>query len=143
MIAFWRPAREKPRPVGVEGIALVDVEAARIARADLGERRQATRIALDGDDAARALEKKGARQPARTGTDLDHRAPFEGASEAGDAPREIEIEDEILPEALLGPEPVGGDDLAQGRESVRARSWSVGLIPRHAAPFRWRRRAAR
>ncbi len=47
------------------------VEAAGICRGDLGERGEATRVALDGDDMARAFAQEGAGQAARPGADLD------------------------------------------------------------------------
>ena len=59
-------------------------------------------VALDGDDACGALHQQRARQPARPWPDLDHRAAIERTGGARDAPRQVEVEDEILAEALLG-----------------------------------------
>jgi hypothetical protein len=64
---------------------------------------------------ARAFGQQGAGQPAGSRTDLDHRTLVERPRGAGDAPRQIEVEDEILAEAPARGDAVSGDDLAQRR----------------------------
>jgi hypothetical protein len=51
---------------------------------DLGERRQAACVALDGDDLLGAERQDGARQPAGAGADFEDGASFERARRAGD-----------------------------------------------------------
>ncbi len=87
-------------------------------RGDLGQRVQAAPVALDGDDARGAGGKQRPRQPARTGPHLDHGHPGEVAGGAGDARRQVEIEQEILAECLQRRQPVPRDHLAKRREIV-------------------------
>ncbi len=58
--------------VEFQGVAGDDVELARITRRDLLQCGDGAVVALDGDDAPRALRQQRARQPARSGADLDH-----------------------------------------------------------------------
>src|SRR5689334_6642120 len=60
--------------------------------------------------------EQGSRQAARSRTDFDYAARVERSGGAGDAPRHIEVEDEILPEAAARPNAVLRDDLAQRRQ---------------------------
>ena len=59
-----------------------------------------------------------ARQPARSGADLDHVDAVERSGGARDAGGEIEVEQKVLTERLLGVETVSADHLAQRREIV-------------------------
>ena len=77
-------------------------------------------IDFDRHDAGGAFEQQGARQPAGTGTDLDHQALIERRGSPRDAPRQVEIEQEMLAEPLARIETVRRDDLAQGRQSGKA-----------------------
>ncbi len=65
---------------------------------------------------ARAAFEQRPRQPAGTGTDLDDRDGIERCRRARDPPRQIEVENEILPKSFTGTEPVARDDLAQRRQ---------------------------
>ena len=94
------------------------VELAGIALGDHGERAAGALVALDGDDARGTLQQQCARQPAGAWPDLDHRAPVQHAGGARDAPRQVEVEDEILAQALLGAQVEGADHLAQRRQAV-------------------------
>ena len=62
-----------------------------------------------------------ARQPARAGADLDHRLPAQIAGGADDAPREVEIEQEMLAQTSPGADAVAGDDLAERRQGFSQR----------------------
>ena len=108
MIAFCFSRARSAGQSASTRVAFDDLEAARIARRDFTQRGQAAMVALDGDDALGALEEQRAREPARPGANLDHGASFERSRGARDAPREVEIENEILAEALLGGEAVLG-----------------------------------
>ena len=88
----------------VERVAGMHFETARIVRGDLGQGRQAARVALDGDDAGGAFQDKGAGETAGARPDLDDGCAGEIAGAAGDAARQVEIEDEVLAEALPGVE---------------------------------------
>ena len=87
-------------------------------RGDLAERRQAAFVALDRHDALRPVHQQRAGQAARAGTDLDHRHVIERAGRARHLAGQIEIEQEILPERLLGLEAVAVDHVAQRRQAV-------------------------
>ena len=113
------PAR-RPERTRIEGerIRLDDLEPPRIARGDLGEGRDAARVALDRDDPRGAGREKRARQTAGPGpisTTVDAR---ERAGGAGDAAGQVEVEQEILAERFLGLQAVRAHDLAQGWQVV-------------------------
>ena len=61
---------------------------------------EAALVLLDGDDAGRAFDKQRSGQAARPGPDFDDGRSFERSCGAGDAAGEIEIEQEVLTEAL-------------------------------------------
>ena len=62
------------------------------------------------------FQEQGAREAAGTGPDLDHGAAGERRRGARDAPGQVEVEQEMLAEALARIEAVGGDGLAQRRQ---------------------------
>src|SRR5262245_54728248 len=99
----------------------MQVEPSGIMLCDGIERRPASLVALDGDNASGTLQQQRAREPARSRPDLDDRAAFEGSRGAGDAPRQIEIEDEVLAQALAGRETERPHDVAQRRQPVGSR----------------------
>ena len=123
------------------------VEAAGIARGDLRERRDRAVVALDRDDAPRALREQRARQSAGPGADLDHVDAVERAGGARDAGGEIEVEQEVLAERFPGrrdraggsPRAAAADrrsalmrgrdrrDAAAARPASRAASWSAAI----------------
>ena len=72
-----------------------------IVRRDLVKHWPATFVALDHDHARGPFEEQRPRQSARPRPDLDHRAAFERAGRPRDASRQIEIENEILPQSLV------------------------------------------
>src|SRR5437763_1305404 len=59
-------------------------------------RRTRAPVPLDRDDAAGVRFEERARQPARPRTDLDHVDTIERPGCARDAPRHIQVEDEVL-----------------------------------------------
>ena len=124
--------------IEVERIARNDRQPSRIARRDLFECRNGAVVTLDRYDSLRALREQCAGEPARTGTDLDHVHAFERTGRACDPSGEIEIEQEILAERLLGPEVVAADHLAQWRKVVYGAHEGAyarlrGLRPRRAS----------
>ena len=105
-------------------------------RGDLGQRRQAARVAFDRDDMLGAFRQQRARQAAGPGPDLDDGRAVERTRRAGDAAGEIEIEEEILAQRLAGVETMRGDDLAQRRQ-IAGRSVTGPPWPgRRASPRR-------
>ncbi len=114
------PKSEQLGPTCLQRIPEVYVEPTGIALGDHGEGGPAALVALDRDDARGAFEEEGARQAAGTGPDLYNRAFLQRAAGARDGPRQIEIEDEVLPKALFGAEPELADYLAQRGQTVRA-----------------------
>ena len=74
-----------------------------------------------------------AHKAARARADFDHGSVFQRTGGAGDAARQVEVEQEVLAERFLGHEPMGANDLAQGRQVVDlAHGWPA-LAPRRAA----------
>src|SRR5262249_35563709 len=83
----------------------------------------------DRDDALRRRFEQCPRQAARPRPDLDDLYAVEWACRARDAPRHIEVEDEILAEALLRDKPVPRDDLAQRRQGCVTSVASLRIVP--------------
>jgi len=77
------------------------------------ERRETSRIALDRDNATRTRREQRPCQTAGTGADLDDCGMVDRSSGAGDSASEIEVEEEILREALARDDAVSRDHLAQ------------------------------
>ena len=82
----------------------------------LAERGETARIALDRDDEPGAFRQQGAGQPARSRTDLDHARMIEPPGGARNAPGQVQVEDEILAQALARRDAVARDDIAQRRQ---------------------------
>lgn len=110
--------REMRERVDLERVAIDHLEPARIGRRDLGQRGQAAAVLLDRENLARALGQKPAREPAGAGPDLEHIRPAQIARRARDFRRQVQIEQKVLPEALLGHEIMSAQNLAQRRQSV-------------------------
>ena len=83
------------------------------------KRGEAALVLLDGDDAGRAFEKQRPGEAAGPRANFDDGRSFERSGGAGDAAGEIEIEQEILAEALARAKPRGADDVAERRQPVR------------------------
>ena len=96
------------------------VEPARIVRGDLGQRRKAALVALDGDDPAGARGEQRARQSARARADLDDRHAGKVAGGARDRAVRLRSSRKFWPSAFDRREPVAGDDLAQRRQRRRS-----------------------
>ena len=79
------------------------------------QRRPATFVAFDRDDACCTLQQQRTGESSRPGANLDHRLALEGPCRARDTPCQIEIEYEVLAEALLGREARIPDHLTQRR----------------------------
>jgi hypothetical protein len=100
----------------VQSIGLDHLEAARHCGGELRERGDAARVALDGDHAARAGGKEGAGQPAGAGPDLEDGAAAQIAGGAGDPREQLRVEQEMLAQPLVRPQPKAFDDRAQRRQ---------------------------
>src|SRR6266567_6727392 len=87
-------------------------------RDDFLERGDAARIAFDRDHVLGAERQQGSGQSARPRPDLDHGDVFERGGGAGDAGREIEIEQKVLPERLARAEAVAADEIPQRRQRI-------------------------
>jgi hypothetical protein len=70
------------------------------------------------DASGTGCRQQGAGEAAGTGPDLQHVAGGKIACQPGDASRQVQIEQEVLPERLARREPVRGDHLAQRRQAV-------------------------
>jgi hypothetical protein len=104
------------RRVDFEGITGDNFEATRINRGKLAERREATPIPLDRNNAACPGCEQCPRQTARAGPDLDDRRLVEPARRPRNPARQVEVEQEILTEAFVRGDPVSRDNLAQRRQ---------------------------
>ena len=129
--------------VDLPGIGGNDVEPSRIERRDIGQRRQAALVLLDGDHAGGAFEQQRPGEAAGAGAYLDDGDLFERPRRAGDAPGQVEIEQEVLAEAFLGGEPEVADHLAERRQAVgrghaRASVFSCMAAARRSASIRLR-----
>src|SRR5205814_2650232 len=91
-------------------------------------------VALDRHHALRTLEEQRAREAAGSRTDLDHGPARERARDSGDAPRQVEVEDEILAQALARAELEAAQDLAQRRQAVGARCRPIAAHGGPSAP---------
>ncbi len=90
-----------------------------------------------------ALDEQRAGEPAWAGAHLDDGHALERTRCAGDAPRQIEVEQEILAEALLRRETCRADHLTQRRQTVgRAHAfpsaWSLMVAASLSASIRLR-----
>ena len=81
---------------------------------------RAALVALDRDDALSPFKQERAREPARARADLYNRAALKRPRRPRDAARQVEVEEEVLAQALLGREPQRADDVAQRRQAVGA-----------------------
>ena len=61
-------------------------------RGDVVQRREATFVALDGDDTVRTLQKQRACQPTGARANLNDGDIFQRSGGPGDAPCQIEVE---------------------------------------------------
>ena len=100
----------------------------------LGKCRETAPVALDYDDPASAAAKQCPRQTAWSGADLNDRRLVEPPCCPRNPTRQIEVEQEILPETLLRGDPVPRDNFAQRRQRGRGRVGRSGFarIPQPA-----------
>ena len=113
----WLDALETTRSA-IERIAGNDLEPLRISRSDLVERRDRAVVALDRDHPARTCCEERTGEPARAGTDLDDIHALEWTRRARDARGEVEIEEKILAQRLLGSETVSAYHVAERRKII-------------------------
>ena len=106
--------------VGRQCIARDDGEPAGIVCGDFLQRGKAALVALDRDDMLCAIEKQRACQAAGTGADLDDGRAGQVAGSARHLGGDVEVEQEVLAERLLGAQFVPCDHVAQRRQSVDA-----------------------
>ena len=115
-----------------EGIGLHEFEASVGHGLQFEERAECPRVHFDGDDPVCPFEQQRAREATRPRADFDHGPVVQRRCRARDAARQVEVEQEMLAEALPGIEPVGGDGLAEGGQGLDA----VHLSGRAGAPCR-------
>src|SRR5262249_44513836 len=100
-------------------------------------------ITLNRDDVRRAFQEQGTRQTSGPGADFHDGHVFERPGRTCDPARQVEILDEVLPEALFRTQIQRADHLAQGRQTVGSGGGCAGLARRaHAEPTAAMRRAA-
>src|SRR5215207_11361286 len=102
---------------------------------DLGQGRQAARVALNRHHLSHPGSEERAGEAAWPGADLDDRHVLERPGGARHPARQVEVEQEVLAERLLRHEPVPTHDLAERRQAVdRAHAAaSAGRAARRAA----------
>ena|GEM_PF-3266249 len=93
-----------------------DAQLAGEGQLQFGERGQAAPVALDRDQlAAGAQDRAG--QAAGAGADLERGLILDAAGNGGDPVEQLFVEQEILAKRLAGLKPMGGDHVAQRRQS--------------------------
>ncbi|MNN62006.1 hypothetical protein D3C81_1772740 [compost metagenome] len=109
----------------VQGVALDDGQAAG-AVIQFAEQGDEAGVLLDQNHLAGVAFQDGAGQAAGAGADLDHSAAVERTGVADDLARHIEVQQEVLAEALLGQQAVGVERFAKGgkvRHRGRLSAW--------------------
>src|SRR5439155_9551597 len=109
------------RRVELERVGGDNFEALGISRRKLAQRCKAAPVAFNRDDPAGAAAQQGPRQTARTSADLEDRRMVEPTRRPGNPTGQVEVEQEILPEALVSDDAAARDDFAQ---------WRVGAFRR-------------
>src|SRR6202023_23321 len=99
--------------IDLQSVAGDDVETAFGDGGKFAQRRQAARVAFDGDHLRGALGEERAGQAAGSGADLDDADSVERPGRAGDAPGQVEVKQKILAERSFRGEIIGSDDVAQ------------------------------
>src|SRR5690606_37839867 len=109
-------------------------EASGIMRGNLGKRVEAAFVTLHGDHAPRAVRKQRARQPAGAGADFENGRSGQVSRRPGNLRRDVEVEQEVLPERLLGAKLVTFDHVAQRRQPVETHeACALALAMRRAS----------
>src|SRR6516162_3825301 len=98
-----------------------ELKPVRVGRGKLAESGEASRVALDRDDPACAGGQQCPGQAAGAGADFDNGRMVEPPGSASDPARQVEVQQEVLPETLARGYAVRSDDLAQRRQ--RGRRW--------------------
>ena len=106
------------RQIDLQRVPRDHLEAPRIMRRDLLQRRQAAGIALDGNDPRGALGQQRPGQPAGPWPDLDHRHARQRPANSGNSRRQVQVHQEVLPQRLLRRQTMTCNHLAQRRQSV-------------------------
>ena len=97
---------------------------------DFSERRCASWVSFDGDDAARAFQQQRACEPAGTWSDfhdLTEGAFIERTRCAGDPPCQAQVQEKVLTERLSRRQTMGRDDAREWRQAVFGQSLVSGL----------------
>ena len=124
----------------LEGIGHHDAQLAGVMRGDLVERRTKPRVALDHHDVGRARRQQRPGQAPGSGADLDHASGRQVPGREGDAPRQVEIEQEMLSERFAREETVALDDAAERWKTVHRRD---AFAQARISTLAWRRRSRR
>jgi hypothetical protein len=115
-----RGGRPEGGEIDLQSVGFHELEPAVGDRLHLLQGSDGSGIDLDRNDVRGAFEQQGAGKSARSGTNLDHQPLIERRCGTGDAPGEIEIEEEVLAQALARVEAMRRDDLAQRRQPGEA-----------------------
>ena len=127
-IARWLQHRPAPEHVEAGGFELVEDAQAPLHRG--------TDLQADASREPASERRPGAQQragePAGTGADLDHGDTVERSARAGDARREIEVEQKVLAQRFFRLQLVLADHVAKRRQSV---DLAHAIAARRAASF--------
>ena len=128
----------------IEGqrIAGHHIEPMRINRGEFFKGRETTGVAFDCNNPASPGRQQRPCQPAGPRANLDDGCVVEWSGCAGDTAREVQVEEEMLPEDLARMEPVPSDDVAQRRERRFGRAAYQAASSRLAAMSAANRNAA-
>ena len=106
------------RFVDLEGVGRDHAKATGEVAGELVEGREATPVALDGDDLDRARRQQLARQAAGPGADLEHPPAVQRARRADDAADQVAIVQEVLAQRSGRADAVPRHDLAQRLDAI-------------------------
>jgi hypothetical protein len=109
-------------PVGRQGIREMHRKPPRPAGRDGVERRPAALVALHGDDPLGAFQEQRAREAAGARPHLNDGLALQGTCRARDAAGEVEVEDEVLAQALARRQTQLTHHAAERRQAVGARA---------------------
>ena len=106
--------------VDLQSVRLDHLKAAGRRLGEFAQQRQEAAVLLDRNQPAGVAFQERPGQAAGPRTHLDHCVALEGPGQARDLAGDVQVQQEVLAEALLGEQAVGGQALAQGRQIVEA-----------------------
>ena len=102
-------------PVRMQRVAEMQIKLAWVARRNSLQRGPATLVALHRYNPLGAFQQERSRQPAWSGTDLDHRLARERSCSPRDATRQVEVQNKVLTKRLARRELQRAHDIAKRR----------------------------